>query len=103
MSVVFPSDEELRIRLQNPEDHFVERKTAGDAKDWLKTAVAFANSAPIGFPCVLFLNVRNDGSPEPLPSNSSFEKLQQSFGEKISVAHPPIPNFPGSRIAWLAL
>jgi hypothetical protein len=31
------SEAELISRLNNFEDHFVERKSAGDSKDWLKT------------------------------------------------------------------
>jgi hypothetical protein len=39
------SDTDLLLRLTNFEDHFVERKTSGDSRDWLKTVVGFANSA----------------------------------------------------------
>ena len=44
------SDADLLARLKNFKDHFVERKTSGDKRDWLKTVVAFANSAPNGYP-----------------------------------------------------
>lgn len=43
------SDADLLSRLTAFEDSFVERKTIGDHKDWVKTAVAFANTAPISF------------------------------------------------------
>ena len=53
------TDLDLWSRMQNLEDHFVERKTLGDSKDWLKTVVAFANSAPNGYPCVLYIGVKD--------------------------------------------
>ena len=31
-----PTDDELQLRIKNFEDHFIERKTLGDSKDWLK-------------------------------------------------------------------
>jgi predicted HTH transcriptional regulator len=57
-------DEGLLLRLRNFEDNFVERKTSADSKDWLKTVVAFANSTPVGYPAVLFIGVKDDGTPE---------------------------------------
>jgi predicted HTH transcriptional regulator len=89
-----PTDDELRLRIKNFEDSFVERKTLGDHKDWLKTAVAFANSAPVGFPAILYLGVRDDGTPEPQASNSDLEKLQRSFAEKVKPAYPRIAYYP---------
>ena len=89
-----PTDQELQLRIRNFEDHFVERKSLGDSKDWLKTAVAFANSAPIGFPCVLYLGVKNDGTPERGAADSNLEKLQSTFAEKIKAAYPRIPYYP---------
>jgi predicted HTH transcriptional regulator len=91
---IIPTDEELLLRMKNFEDHFVERKTIGDAKDWLKTAVAFANSAPIGFPCVLYIGLRDDGTPEQRQESSNLEKLQKSFSDKVKPAYPPIAYFP---------
>jgi len=40
------TERDLIGRLRNFEDQFVERKTSGDSKDWLKTVIGFANSAP---------------------------------------------------------
>ena len=74
-----PTEDDLRLRIKNFEDQFVERKTLRDHKDRLKTAVAFANSAPTNFPCVLFLGVRQDGTPEPNAADTNLEKLQQKF------------------------
>ena len=59
-----PKDEDLLFRLRNFEDNFVERKTARDTKDWLKTVVAFANSTPLGSAAAMFIGVRQDGSIE---------------------------------------
>jgi predicted HTH transcriptional regulator len=58
------SDADLLSKLKNCEDAFVERKTAADNKDWLKTVVAFANSTPIGYPAVLFIGVKDEGTIE---------------------------------------
>ena|SRR5438093_783295 len=55
------SDADLLARVLNFEDSFTERKPSRDSRDWKKTLVAFANSAPIGFPAVLFIGVRPDG------------------------------------------
>ena len=55
------NDAELLARIRRFEDHFVERKTASDKKDWLKTIVAFANSTPDGSTGVLFIGVTNEG------------------------------------------
>ena len=81
-------DEELLLRLRNFEDNFVERKTSGDSKDWLKTVVAFANSTPVGYPAVLFIGVKDDGTPEERTVN--LDSLQKSFSEKVSEAYPLI-------------
>ena len=81
------SDADLLSRLKTFEDNFVERKTSGDHKDWLKTVVGFANSTPIGFPAVLFIGVRDDGTPE---TGLNLDSLQQSFARKIPEAYPPI-------------
>lgn len=82
------TDEELLLRLKNFEDNFVERKTSGDSRDWLKTVVAFANSTPVGYPAVLYIGVKNDGTPEEKPVN--LDSLQKTFGEKIGEAYPTI-------------
>ena len=81
------ADQDLIARLRNFEDNFVERKSAGDSRDWLKTLVAFANSTPIGYPAVLFIGVRDNGTPE---AGNNLDKLQQTLAEKAKVAFPPI-------------
>jgi predicted HTH transcriptional regulator len=80
------NDEDLLLRLRNFEDNFVERKTSGDSKDWLKTVVAFANSTPVGYPAVLYIGVMNDGTPEEKTVN--LDSLQKTFSEKVSEAYP---------------
>lgn len=87
------SDQELFLRLRNFEDFFVERKTSSDKQDWLTTAVAFANSAPIGYPAVLFIGVRNDGTIEEKGDVPNLDKLQQTFSKIVSEVYPPIPTF----------
>ena len=85
-------DEELSLRLRNFEDNFVERKTSGDSKDWLKTVVAFANSTPVGYPAVLFIGVKDDGTPG--DRTADLDSLQQTFSKKLSDAYPHIYCFP---------
>lgn len=82
------TDEELALRIISTEDNYVERKTVGDNRRWIPALVAFANSAPVGFNCVLFIGVRDDGTIEP---NQGVESLQKSFSEKAAEAFPPIP------------
>ena len=79
------SDEDILSRLSNLEDSFVERKTEGDSGDWLKTVVAFANSVPIGFPAILFIGVRNDGTVQGLENPDS---VQKSLSQKIAQSYP---------------
>lgn len=81
------TEPELLLRLHDTEASFTERKTKGDLKDILKTVVAFANSAPIGYPAVLFVGVRNDGTPE---KNLSLDSIQLSVATKIEAAYPSI-------------
>lgn len=85
------SDEDLLLRLQDFEDSFVERKTSSDSKDWLPTVVALANSTPVGYPAVLFIGVRNDGT---IQETVNLDKLQQTFSKLVSEAYPPIATFP---------
>jgi hypothetical protein len=84
------TDADLLARLKNFEDHFVERKTSGDKKrDWLKTAVAFANSAPNGYPCVLYLGAKDDGEIE--TPQKDLDTLQKTFNHEMKSVYPPVP------------
>jgi predicted HTH transcriptional regulator len=85
------TDQDILLRLNSFEDAFVERKTASDSKDWLKTAVGFANSTPIGYPAILFIGVRNDGSIE---GNNNLDSLQQTLNDKLEAAYPAIYYLP---------
>lgn len=78
--------QEVLLRLKDFEDNFVERKTSGDSKDWLKTVVAFANTTPIGYPAVLFIGVKDDGTPE--EKMVDLDSLQKTFSGKVSEAYP---------------
>jgi predicted HTH transcriptional regulator len=52
------TDQDILVRLAAFEDSFVERKTTNDIGDCLKTVVAFANTAPVGYPAILFVGIR---------------------------------------------
>lgn len=45
-----------------------------DDKDWKKTAVAFANSVPVGLPAVLYIGVRDNGEIE-TPQRNCWQML----------------------------
>jgi len=81
-------DDELLLRLNNFEDSFVERKTASDQRDWIPATVAFANSAPIGFPCVLFIGARNDGTIE---GKANLDSLQKTYTKLLQEVYPAVP------------
>jgi predicted HTH transcriptional regulator len=85
------TDQDILLRLISFEDAFVERKTANDSKDWLKTIVAFANSTPVGDPAILFIGVRNNGDIE---EGTNLDSLQRTLSEKMAVAYPPIYYLP---------
>ncbi len=91
MQIPIPTDEDLLCRLANYEDNFTERKTSSDSRDWVKTVVAFANSLPVGHPGVLFVGVKNDGTPE---VDINLDSLQKTFSEKMNAAYPPIYYLP---------
>ncbi|MFZ1084819.1 MAG: ATP-binding protein [Terracidiphilus sp.] len=83
------SDDTLLSRLRNEEDHFVERKTTSDINDCVKTVVAFANSAPIGMPCVLYVGAYYDGSFE--QKTIDFDSIQKSLNNKLKSVYPRVP------------
>jgi len=82
-----PTDDELRAWKNPSEDHFIERKSSGDSKDWLKTVVAFANSTPLDRFAVLYIGVRDNGSVEGL---TNFDAIQKDLKQKLDLAYPPI-------------
>jgi predicted HTH transcriptional regulator len=82
-----PTDDEL-LRWKDPsEDNFIERKTYADSKDWVKTVVAFANSAPHDRHAVLYIGVRDDGSIEE-PTN--LDIVQKTLRQKLEAVYPPV-------------
>lgn len=85
MTNLIITDSDILSRLDNMEDSFVERKTEGDSGDWLKSVVAFANSTPIGYPALLFIGVKNDGTVQGLQNSDS---VQKSLSNKIANAYP---------------
>lgn len=90
------SEEQLLHLLRSTEHDFVERKPNRQYGDWLQTAVAFANSAPIGYPAVLFVGVDDSGAPQELdgaagkPLEERLESLQKSITDILDKAYPPI-------------
>ena len=86
--IVELSDADLLARMRNFEDHFTERKTVGDEKDWKKTAVAFANSAPVGLPAVLYIGVRDSGEIEAPQRN--LDEAEKKFNRKMESVYPRI-------------
>jgi predicted HTH transcriptional regulator len=81
------SEQDLILRAKSFEDHFTERKTSGDSKDWLKTVVAFANSAPTGYPGILYIGVKDTGEPE---SSVNLDSLQKTLSSRLELAYPAI-------------
>src|SRR5208337_5496248 len=77
---------------KNFEDHLVERKTIKDEKDWKKTAVAFANSAPVGLPAVLFIGVRDNGEIE--TPQKDLDEAQKKFNVQMERVYPRIAYVP---------
>lgn len=83
------TESDLVSRLTNFEDHFVERKTVSDQKDWGKTVVAFANSAPNRYPCVLFIGARDNGEIE--TPQRDLDSVQKTLNSKLKLVYPPPP------------
>jgi hypothetical protein len=86
------NESDLLARMRNFEDHLVERKTVKDEKDWKKTAVAFANSVPVGLPAVLYVGVRNNGEIETPQQN--LDEVQKKFNTQMEKVYPRIAYIP---------
>lgn len=87
--VSMAQDEAGLLRLLHSTEHsFVERKTIGDSKDWVKSVVAFANTLQIDQVGVLFIGATNDG--EIQDANANLDSLQKTFSQKIESAYPSI-------------
>jgi hypothetical protein len=84
------TEAELLSKLSDTENNFIERKTANDTDGWLKTAVAFANSCPVGQPGILYIGVEDSGRIKRQADNYDFEDLQKTISKNIGRAWPPI-------------
>jgi hypothetical protein len=90
--IVDLSDADLLARMRNFEDHLVERKTVKDEKDWRKSAVAFANSAPVALPAVLYIGVRDNGEIE--TPQRDLDEAQRRFNAQMRSVYPRIAYIP---------
>lgn len=81
---------ELVSKLSDTENNFIERKTINNTDGWLKTAVAFANSCPIGQPGLLYVGVDDSGVVRKQAETFDFESLQKTISASIARAWPPI-------------
>jgi len=82
------TEDALIVRLRSTEHDFVERKSRTDKSGWIQAAVAFANSAPIGWPAILFVGVDDDGKPQ--QSADKLEDLMKSVSDILDRAYPSI-------------
>jgi predicted HTH transcriptional regulator len=82
------SEEDLLRKITDTENNFIERKTAKDSNGWLKTAVAFANSCPVGQPGILYVGVSDEG--EVIKHSDDLETIQKNVSASIGRAWPPI-------------
>ena len=81
------ADHDILLRLKNIEDSTVERKTASDYRDCLKTAVSFSNSLPADDPGIIFVGVGNDGT---VQDNLNLYSLQRDVSKELRKIYPPI-------------
>jgi hypothetical protein len=82
------SEADLLRLLHSTEHSFVERKTIGDSRDWVKTVVAFANTLTPDQEGILFIGAKDNGEIEDRDNN--LDTVQKTFSEKLRAAYPPI-------------
>ncbi len=82
------SESDLLRLLHSTEHSFVERKTVGDSRDWVKTVVAFANTLAMDQEGVLFIGATDSGEIETTQSN--LDKVQKTFSDKMQSVYPSI-------------
>ena len=75
------TESDIRAKLRNAEDHFVERKRNPNAAEIRKTLVAFANSTPEGEYGVLFLGVDDNGEVRGVDGTDSLQKTVRDAAE----------------------
>lgn len=80
------NEQDLISRFNDFENPALERKSLADIKDVLKTAVAFANSLPVGSPGVLYMPAKDDGSIQ----SANLDDLQKKVSSEIGKAYPRI-------------
>lgn len=86
------TDEPSLLRtLRSSETTFVERKSAADTQDWVKSVVAFANTLRPEQNGVLFLGVNNKG--EIQAHKDDLDSLQRKFAEKTRIIYPECPYY----------
>jgi predicted HTH transcriptional regulator len=88
--IAIVTDDQLLQRVSDTEHQFLERKTINDTDGWLKTAVAFANSCPVGQPGILYINVDDKGEIVADTKNTNFESFQKTVSNVINKAWPSI-------------
>ena len=82
------TDEELKRRLSDFEDGWIERKEQGvSTEDVRKTLVAFANSVPDGEEAVLFVGVANGGN---ITGVDNPENIQKTVSKASDGCYPSI-------------
>ena len=79
----------LLERLRNGEDNFVERKAIGQQREVLRVAVSFANSAPVGMPCVVYCGVNDDGTLEGRDFDT--DAFQIKINSILEKTYPRVP------------
>src|SRR5205814_2031279 len=82
------TEDALKLRLKSNEHDFVERKPRNQKGEWHQAAVAFANSAPIGWPAVLYVGVDNEGLPQ--YKADQVEAAIQSISSVLDSGYPAI-------------
>lgn len=79
---------DLRARVSDQEDNFVERKSQGIKPAEIRaTLCAFANSVPEGRTAILYIGVANDGS---IIGCDNTDALQKRVMENADDCYPPI-------------
>ncbi len=70
-----PSRDELLHRIRDLEDSLIERRPAGvNNRELRRTLTAFANAVPHGRYAVLYIGVRDDGSPQGVENPESVQQ-----------------------------
>lgn len=84
------TDEEIKRRLNDQEDGWVERKAGVIKEEISKSLVAFANSLRKGEEAIIFVGVRNDGSINGVPDTEKMQQIISGIAKDIcypSVSH----------------